>query len=317
LVPLIVQDWLALSAEHAPEVQIALRIAIVQFCCQLANNASLGYWNGTQRQVRASLSQCGFATARHASAVLLVLCWQATPLAWLIPFALLSVAEWAFNDWLVRRELSDRPLRPVSRDDLLGLWREAAFLVVGVLLGMFLSQLDRLALSAHVTVADFGRYGLVASLSLAFMQLQQPVVRAWQPTLAVSAGSPAGRRASLRMALSLIAACVLPCALAAWQAPAILKAWIGDPQTTELGSTPMRLLLAAVALNAVYQVLYQTMLLSSRASDILKINLAIVVMMTPLSFLLVQRFGIVGGGLVWLGVSLLQVTLGGFAVARR
>jgi O-antigen/teichoic acid export membrane protein len=76
------------------------------------------------------------------------------------------------------------------------------------------------------------------------------------------------------------------------------------------GTLPLRLILAAVALNGLYQVMYQQLLLKGLAGIILKINLLILVVVTPAAIWAVNQYGIVGGGMTWLAVSTLQLTFG-------
>jgi O-antigen/teichoic acid export membrane protein len=314
--PWIAQHWLKASPQTATDATFALRVVLTQFLFQFVNNAHVGYWNGTQAQATANVRQCFFGTTKHVGAIALVQLWQPTATAYLTSFALFSVLECLTNRRAILVSLTaDATSSKVTRADLTSLAHETGVLAVGVLLGLLISQIDRIVLSGHVEVAAFGRYVIVANLGLAFMQLQHPLVRAFLPKIATSPPD-ATPRAYRQMAAAIILLCVLPCALAAVLAPQILHVWIGKPIIVEQGALPLRLILAAVALNGLYQIIYQQLIVKGLTGSIFRINLMILVVAFPVSLATISRFGIAGGGMTWLTVSTLQLLLGWSFVQR-
>ena len=71
-------------------------------------------------------------------------------------------------------------------------------------------------------------------------------------------------------------------------------------------------ILVAVAFNGLYQIVYQRMLVYGLAGSILKINIIILVVVFPLSIFCATKYGINGGGIIWVTVSVLQIILGLF-----
>lgn len=307
--PFIVEYWLQTEKSQIAGATAALRVVLVLFLFQFINNASTGYWNGTQEQVKVSLRQCFFSTAKHAFALILIMNWEASAMAYIAAFASISAFECLNNRYSVHRRLVNSGMLNLSLGDFKRLGREVSVMALGVLIGMFISQLDRILLSGAVDMASFGRYVVVSSLGLAFMQLQAPLVRAFLPKIASSDASLITQGIN-QLGAAILVMCVLPCAVAAVAAPWILNLWIGDARIVEQGTLPLRLILVAVALNALYQVLYQQMLLKGMASVILKINLLILVIITPAAVWAVNQHGIAGGGMTWLAISALQLTLG-------
>lgn len=195
--------------------------------------------------------------------------------------------------------------------ELIALARDSGVMAVSVFIGMLISQMDRIVLSGYVSVAEFGRYVIVANLGLAFMQLQHPLVRAFLPKL-VTAASGKMSNTIRQMGVSLVLLCVLPCIVVAVLAPQVLSLWIGDPTIVQEGVVPLRLILVAVAFNGLYQIVYQRMLVYGLAGSILKINIIILVVVFPLSIFCATKYGINGGGIIWVTVSVLQIILGLF-----
>jgi O-antigen/teichoic acid export membrane protein len=307
--PWIAMYWLHSSSEMVDEATWALRIVLLQFVFQFGNNAHIGYWNGIQSQAVANLRQCLFGSAKHLGALTLMHAWHGSAIAYLLPFAMISALEYASNRRAVLAGLISKAPRPVSQVELISLARESGVMAISVLIGMLISQIDRIILSGHVAVSEFGRYVIVANLGLAFMQLQHPLVRAFLPRLVNSASNQASRTMrQMVVAISLL--CVLPCAGVGLFAPYVLRMWINDPVVVMEGTLPLRLILSAVAINSLYQIIYQRMLVHGLARLIFRINIVILIVILPFSVFVVTRYGINGGGFIWVAISTLQVMLG-------
>lgn len=316
VVTLVVDHWVHPASGTEADVKLALRIVLIQFLFQFANNAHLGLWIGMQQQVTASMRQCGFATAKHAAAIFAVSAWQPTVFAYLAPFALLSAVEYFLNRQAVLDALPRTAGGWARASELAKLRKEASLLAVGVVVGMLLSHADRIVLSGALDLVSFGHYAIVANLALAFLQLQAPVVRAFLPRLVGAELHHDVRKALRSMVAATFAVCVAPCILAAMIAPWLLQLWIKDAFVVADGTMAFRLILCAVALNSIYQIHYQKLLVRGESSLILRINALIALIVLPAAPLLVRHFGITGGGVIWLTISTLQVLLGAVFVRR-
>ena len=305
----LIEHWFNQGQGVGDGVDLALRLVLVQFMFQFANNAHTGYWNGLQAQKLANFRQCAFGTAKHAGALALVYMWRADAIAYLLPFALVSAAEWLVNRRTVRRELSELANLSVTIADFRVLAREAGVLALGVLIGMLVSQIDRIVLSRTVDVVSFGRYVIIANLGLAFMQLQYPLMRAFFPRI-VRADAGDSYFFQWQFVLGVLLLCVLPCGLVAVAAPWLLDAWLGDPQMVAQGTAPLRLIVGAVALNAVYHLIYQRILVRGQGHLVVVINLISLVLVTPLAIMAAKNYGIIAGGLAWMLGAVLQLGFG-------
>lgn len=309
-VPWLVTHWFNQGQGVSAETDLALRLVLVQFLFQFANNAHTGYWNGRQTQKLANLRQCAFGTAKHAGALCLVFFWRADIFGYLLPFALVSVFECWANRRTVHRELGELTNGGASLEDFRVLARETGVLVIGVVIGMLASQADRIILSRLVDVISFGHYVIVANLGLAFMQLQYPLIRAFFPRIARADADGTGSSSIWQLALGVSILCVLPCAVVVAMAPWLLQAWIGNPEIVEQGTIPLRLILSAVALNALYQLIYQRILASGHGRFVIIINTSLLIIVVPLLIILTPIIGIVAGGVSWLILALTQFIFG-------
>jgi O-antigen/teichoic acid export membrane protein len=307
-VPWLMTHWIKIADDTSSEVYASLRLAFFMFFFQFWNTVHLGYWNGLQEQHRSNISQVVFTTAKHAAAVILMLTWAPTAEAYLTGFTLCSAAEWATNRLVINRSLSHSNLK-VRVADLLTLMRKTGMLSIGVVLGLLVSQTDRIVLSNLLPIDEYGRYIAVATLGLAFFQCQGPLLTAFYPRLSVEL--PLGDTRSLRrLTLGIVALNVIPCLIAALTTPFFLALWMHNPEIVELGTRPLQLIFLAIAINSIYQIFYQQILVHGHATYVVWTNAANIVLVGSFIFLMAPHIGVMAGGWGWLIGSSIQLLAG-------
>ena len=123
-------------------------------------------------------SHCGFVTSSyyspalgHAFALALVLYWQATPVAYFIPFAAVSALEFALNRLRLQRERR-QPIPPAAPAADAEDWRGLAGFATVAALAMAITQIDRIVLAQRLSADDYAVYFLIGSVLLALLHLQ-------------------------------------------------------------------------------------------------------------------------------------------------
>jgi O-antigen/teichoic acid export membrane protein len=192
------------------------------------------------------------------------------------------------------------------------LLKEVSVLSGGILVGLLVSQLDRIILSRTVSVEDFGIYTVVATLALAFLQLQVPISRAYFPMLVndIRASGQVSVMHLKKLLTGTILSSTLPALLACVFAPQILIVWLRDPQIAALGTVPLRLLLVAISLNGIYGCVYQLIIAIGKGKIVLKFNFICLVIAMMTYFLVGSSVGILLGGFIWISTSFAQIVLG-------
>lgn len=309
----LAHQWFQVTVDRADILELAIRIVSFQFFFQFVNNLHTGLWHGLQRQVLANVRACGFGTLKHAIA-LLALQWMA-PQAWVYAFAFACVAclEVCVNAVSMQRMLSREETSATGDKVLLApLLKEVSVLSGGILVGLLVSQLDRIILSRTVDVASFGIYTVVATLALAFLQLQAPVTRAYFPAIVRNIQS-SGRVSDLYMKRLLggtLLTSTLPALLTCALAPQILELWLHDPKVVSLGTAPLRLLLLAIAMNSLYGCIYQVIIAKGLSHKVLQFNLISLAATTLVVYLSGTDSGLVLGGAIWISNAFTQLLLG-------
>ncbi len=309
----LAQQWFQVSAERADALELAIRIVSFQFLFQFINNLHIGVWHGLQRQVLANARACGFGTLKHAGALLALM--AGTKQAWVYALAFASVAsiEVFANALSMHRMLgNEASSAPDGKAALAPLMKEVSVLSGGILVGLLVSQLDRIILSRTVDVASFGVYTVVAMLALAFLQLQTPVTRAFFPLIVrdIQHNGRASAAHIKKMLAWTAFTCTLPVLIACVFAPQILTLWLRDPIVVNIGTAPLRLLLLAVALNSLYGCIYQLFIAAGKSRLVLQLNLASLFMASIVIILHGEGGGILLGGAIWLANTSTQLLLG-------
>lgn len=309
----LAHHWFQVPAGRADELEWAIRIVSFQFLFQFLNNLHIGLWLGLQRQVLANVRACGFGTLKHAAALSALVFWKPSAWVYAAAFAVVALLEVVINRQTVSHMLGPKDIsEPAERITLRPLLKEVSVLSGGILIGLLVSQLDRIVLSRTLDVGTFGIYTVVAALALAFLQLQAPVTRAYFPLL-VRDIQMTGRVSPLHVKRLLggtlifaTAPALLTCALA----PQVLSLWLHNPHIVSVGTTPLRLLLVAIALNSVYGCIYQVIIAAGQSHRVLQFNLISLVVACLTLIVLGTSGGIILGAVIWISNSATQLTLG-------
>ncbi len=301
-------QWLNAPGADMHELEVAVRIIAIQFLFQFANGANVAFWNGIQRQKRANIRQCVFATARQFSAIGSLVFFGGHAIAYLLPSAAIASIECLTNRSAIRRDLGCARSNAHWKD-VLRVAREGGGLTIAVIVGIAVSQLDKVVLSKTLTLADYGAYVIVANLGIAFMQLQYPLMRAFFPI--VARNEVEGRTTgSGRLTAAVFALCIAPCAVAAIFAHLGLRLWLHDERVAAIGTTPLRLILLAVCINALYNVIYQRMVAAGKSNVIVAANVGALCVSIVSWYVFGRKAGLIGGGVIWVASSTAQLVVG-------
>ena len=292
---------LDIAQAASPALLWALRLALLQFLFQFANNAAIGVWHGLQQQRRANLRLAGFAVLKHALALWLVIGWSPTPAAYFLPFAGVSLLEFVLNRRRVLRERIVPSTAPgATGDETRGIGGYA----VAAGIGLLSFNIDRIFLSFRLPAAEYGVYFLLASLLLAVLHLQAPLGRVFLPRMATAESPRAVARAMLRIALPLL---VLPCLALAAVPELVLRLWLHDAAIAATGAPTLRVMLIAVAMIVLFAPTATLLIRQQRWRAIAAINLAMLLAQCLVLVLLTPRLGLQAGAWAWLAAASVQL----------
>jgi O-antigen/teichoic acid export membrane protein len=223
----------------------------------------------------------------------------------MLPFALVSAIECAANHRRLRIEHAALAVVPGGASD----WRDVGGYGAATALGLATTQVDRWYLCLALPADRYGIYYLASSLMLSMFSLQVPVIRAFLPRMATAERPDAVARAMRQILLLVIA---VPSLLLAAFAPTALNWWLHDAAIANAGAPAFRLLMLAVAMNAVFAPTSMLLLHGHRYREIAAINAAILVVQLLVLALLTPRIGMLAGACAWLAWSAIQLAYAGY-----
>lgn len=303
--------WFNVPSEQSAQLELCIRLIAFQLLFQFANSLYVGIWQGLQLQVQANVRTGLFGTMKHAVAMAVLLWLSPSPVNYAAAFGIVAVTELVTSVVATQRKgLMTRSSGPaIAVGPFI---REAAVLSMGILLGLAVSQMDRIVLSRSVPVDNFGVYVVVANLALAFLSLQAPLTRAFFPILVqdIKQSGHANPATLRRLLLGNTVVCILPALAMCIGADWVLRVWVHNEHFVQLGTTPLRLLLIAMCLNAIYSCFYQVIVAQGLAHVVVKINLACLVMGIATVAILHGHSSLWVGGAIWVTTTFTQLVLG-------
>lgn len=310
---LIAASWFKVSLEKIPELELCIRVVSVQLFFQFMNNLNVGYWNGTQNQARIFFHTCGFATLKHVVTMLLLYWWWDGALGYVVGFCTVACLEFAFNTYSVRLGWAwDGNFVRRFRNYTFFL-KEVFSLSGGILVGLLVSQFDRIVLSRVLPAEQFGVYVVILTLSQAFLQLQSPVSRAFFPVLVrgISDGGVTFWKNFGFFVVGIMVTATVPILIGILFADWILNAWLGSAFFVNNGTFALQLLLLGVAINTLYGCIYQLMIASGNSRLVLRFNLISLVMLVIVVLFSWDDLAISSGGYMWVFWNSILLLLGG------
>lgn len=310
LAPVIAGYWLNSKILQPHEMAAAIRLMGVAIAFQLPSGLYIGGLMGLQRQVRANSVQIAWSLFRGLGTVLVL--WLFSPT--IFAFALWQLISNAIYCLVARlslwRVLGSCPSqsKPHFRWQVFrNTWRYAAGIAGMAAVSTLLTQTDKLAISKLLSLEMLGYYTLAGALASVPLMLASPIASAVFPRLTglVVSGDSNGLTRLYHRACALVAVGSIPAGItAALFAGDLIRAWTGSAIIAHRAGLVASLLLGGQVLQAIQTVPHYLALAHGNVTLNLQINIASVLLITPVLFFLIITFGIVGAGFSWLLMNL-------------
>jgi O-antigen/teichoic acid export membrane protein len=310
LAPVIASHWLRSKVLSPHEISAAIRFMGVAIALQLPSGLYIGGLMGLQKQVRANFVQIAWGIFRGLGVILVLWLCSATIFA----FALWQLISNAIYCLVARISLwhvlppSQSQSQPhfrwqVFRDT----WRYAAGMAGMAVISALLTQTDKLAVSKMLPLETFGYYALAGTLATVPLMLASPIALAVFPRLTglVASEDFNGLTRLYHRTCALVAVGTIPAGVtAALFAGDLIGVWTGSTIIAHRAGLVASLLLGGQLLQALQSVPCCLALAHGSVKLNLQINIASVLLITPLLLLLIIKYGIVGAGSSWLIMNL-------------
>lgn len=311
MAPLAAAYWIKPQQLSTEAVARALTMIGIVIACQWPLALYSGGMAGLQKQVTLNIVASSFATARSLGAVLVL--WQIAPtlealFSW---FIIVSLTETLTTGYLLWSRLPAAPARAVfSKRQLAELWRFAAGVAGVSVLSVILTQLDKVILSAVLSLEAFGYYTLAWRIAAALYSLSGPINTAFFPRfsqLAV-AGDKQELTRLYHRGCQLTSSALLPVAVVlALYGQDFLYLWTTDDLIAANSGVVLSLLALGTALNGLMGLPAVLQFAHGWTRMVFWFNAAAVVLLAPMIYLLAVRYGGVGAAGAWLVLNLAYI----------
>jgi len=202
-----------------------------------------------------------------------------------------------------------------SAKSIKSVWRYAAGIFVTTSLGLLLTQLDKVILSKFLSLTEFGRFNVVATISTALITLIVPVVQAFFPRLVAveSQGNRCEFERVFHMGSQLIAVVASVVAgMIFFFGDRLLIFWITDKALLMEMLPLLSVFILGSMLNCIMNMPVVLPLVRGNPGVNARINLIAVCLLVPFNFYFIPVYGARGAAWVWFSLN-----LGYFLLASR
>ena len=309
----IASYWL--SAQEMPTGQLSTAISLmgVAIACRWPAGLYQATVNGAERLIVSSTIASAYAAVATIGSVC-VLTWVSPTIgAFFVWHAFAALMYTLFLRAAAWRTLGGRAgaiagLTPIRR-----VWRFSAGMGVIAVTSVLFTHMDKLLLSAMLTLESFGRYTLATMLASGIYVFVVPVFNAVYPRFSalVAAGDGARLLYLYSIGTRIVATLVFPLAsvLLVFSEP-LLALWTQDAAVARSTAPVLALLVAGTALHSVMYFPYALQLAHGRPRITVTINLTMLALLVPTTVLLTMTFGEIGAAGAWLLLHAFHLAFG-------
>jgi O-antigen/teichoic acid export membrane protein len=312
LAPWIAGKWIN-STLPPGEITSAVRIMGMLIALQMPLALYQGGLSGLQRQVSANLILTIAVTVRNGGAALAL--WIFGPSIGTYFYCQLAVtaAATAFSARLLWSLIPcSRDRRAMDFSVFSELWRFAAAVSANSVVGIALTQLDKVILINLLSLERFGYYALASLVSGFLWSIILPLNTALYPRFVqlLERGTAAELSIQYHKTCQFLAVILFPTALLlAMFSHELLSLWTGNEAVARNSSLLVSLLSIGTTINGIASVPAYLQSAAGWPGLVLKTNTLLMVVLVPALLIIVPLYGAVGAALVWVAINCIYVLI--------
>lgn len=261
---------------------------------------------GLQHQVAFNGISTLANTLRYGGGAAVVLWVSPTISAFFVWQAVVSLGTVVVLGFVLRRLLPQTP-EPArfALHTLTGTWRFSASMLGMAVLGLGLTQLDKIILSGSVSLETFGYYTLASLIAGSLSLLVAPLMQAIYPRLVQLTldGREDHEARFYHQCSQLVTTLAVSAAVVLWlYAPGVVYTWTGDRSLADHVGPILSILVVSVFLNQVIMPAHNLQIAHGWTRLILIFQFAALCLLAPAIPFVIHRYG--APGAAWMQVSL-------------
>ena len=308
LSPFIAHHWIKASQLSPKTIEQAFLLMGIAIALQMPVGFYSGGLMGLQRQVLLNAINIVTNTLRGIGAVLLLWLVSPTIQAYFLWQIVVSIINILFLAMFLKRRLSFAGNTAVFQKQLLkGIWRFAAGMSGIAILGVILTQMDKVILSRMLSLEMFGYYTLASSVAMSLGFLFTPIFSSIYPqfTQLVITDDQEGLKRLYHKGCQFMSVMVLPAAIVtALFSNEILLLWTQDPITADKSHLLVSILICGTAINGIMYFPYALQLAFGWTSLSFFKNVIAVILVVPLIIYMAAHYGAIGAASIWVVLNM-------------
>jgi O-antigen/teichoic acid export membrane protein len=303
LAPLIANYWLNTSLLSTKTVTHAITLMGLVIACRWPIGLYQNALMGAQRLTISSGVSITMATVSSLGAICILAFVSPTVHAFFIWQAIVGIMFAMITRIVALRVVGRSKLCRLDIYGLKRIWRFSAGMSGVAVLGLFLTQMDKVLLSKMLSMEDFGRYMLAWLVASGIYVLLTPVFNVIYPRLSalVATGDIEAVATLYRSGTRLLSSILFPIAIAAVvSAYDLIILWTGNAELASTVAPLASMLLIGTAINGAMHFPYALQLAYGITWVPLLIISVLIIVLTPLMIVLVMHYGVTGGAMAWM-----------------
>ncbi|MGA2323242.1 MAG: oligosaccharide flippase family protein [Sedimentisphaerales bacterium] len=303
LSPVIAHHWIKAEQLSSTTVAQALLMMGLAIALQMPIGFYSGGLMGLQRQVLLNAINIGISTLRSAGAVLILWLVSPTIQAYFLWQIVVNIINAFLLAMFLKRRLSFGNNKAVFQKQLLeGIWKFATGMSGIAILGVILTQMDKVILSKMLPLKMFGYYTLAWTVATSLGGLFTAVFSSIYPRLTqlVSINDQDELKRLYHESCQFMSVLILPAAIViALFSKELLLLWTQNPTTTENTHLLVSILVCGTAINGVMNLPYALQLAFGWTRLSVFKNIIAVIILVPLIIYMTKHYGVTGAASVW------------------
>lgn len=318
MAPYFAERWLNASTLPPAEIRTAFVLMVLTAIARWLGALYRGGVVGIDRQVALNGIVITFAVIRTVLVVPIIMIWPRIEFFFVWQLLVIIVEDIAMRTLLGRTIDIPFVSRRFSWKVLSSRAKLSLSIALATVIWACITQIDKIALSKILPLADFAVFSLATLLASGILLLANPIQQAFIPRLTTeSFGGGERIRQMYALATELTCLAVIPVAAVFVSAPdAVLRFWSANAPLSPEALRTMQCYAAGNAFSAIASLAFIVQYAKGNLSLHLKGNIGLLVLYTPAVIFGGISLGAVGAGYAWLGANFLLL-FGWVAVVHR
>jgi O-antigen/teichoic acid export membrane protein len=306
--PAIASRWLTFSSLTIADVRTALLLMSAGLPALVTRAIYMAALNGLQQQRTVNVIQVGGVLVRSVASIAALLIVPPTATVLLVVSVVLFYVEVVVAALALRAAWPPSAgrgrIRIATLQPVLGF---TAGMAGTMLLGLVLTTMDRVVLSAILPLAELGYYTLAVTVAAALGHVVGPVTTAVSPRFSqlFERRDAMAAASEYHFFSQLVTVVVMPLAILLVFFPdVVLATWTGDTHLARLAAPVLSLRTIGMVLNVLLHVPHVVQLASGWSTLGAGVNAVAVLVMIPLLLVLSLQWGGAGAALAWVLLNL-------------